>query len=373
MGKYTFKITTSNYYNDSNTSGGDGYYLGNKRKVRMTISPTNASGVAWYASNLKIKEAYISIPMTSSYVNTDTLNLFYGSTSSSVNTVFPNKTDSGVVASAQSIPQKCRFYPANETHYFDITPIIKYAQSNWLSSTWYLWYYSASGNSTAVKFNAPTITVVAEESGAPFVYVNNEWKPVTPYIYNNSKWNLALSHVYSGGWKFNDNLSSGTITEYTYPTASMGSRNSNLACSSSQYADGDSYYNAVHVLGYNTKYGWMSSGSASGPWLQIHLPYPTYDITLSMTNSSQSNKRNGPISGKFLYTNTKGMAYNEASMLDTGVTFSGRDGQSTTATTHVIGNNYPIQNIVIKCVTWDKTNGGFCSIGKVSITGKYFA
>ena len=332
MAIYTFKVGDSTYYNKENTSGGDGYYLGTRRKVRMSIGPTNDAGEVWYPSNATIKEAYIKIPMTSSYVNSDTLNIFYCSTSSGVNTVFPNKTNNGVVAAAQSIPQKCRFYPANTDHYFDITPIIKYAQTNWSSSTWHLWYYTNNDNDTAVKFNAPTITVVTEESGASFVYADNEWKTATPYIYDGSKWNLALGHIYSDGWKFNDNLSSGTVTEYTYPTSSMGSRNSNLACSSSQYAAGDNYYNAVHVLGYNTQYGWISSGSASGPWLQISLPYPTYDITLSMTNSSRSDKRNGPISGKFLYTNTKGMAYYEADMLDTGVTFSGRDGQSTTAT-----------------------------------------
>lgn len=376
MATFSFALTDENtcYYNRQNVSGGTGCYVGNMRKVSLKISPVNSNGEAWYGKELQIKEAYIKMTI-SGYYASDCYNVFYGSTSNAVNTVFPNLSNSEAQYSISSIEQKNQYYPSGRTFYFDITPIIKYAQLNWAETTWYLWHYTRNTSSEGVKYSAPTIYVETEECAIQY-YTGESFIAAKPKIYIDSQWISPTFKYYNGsGW---DNIGAdmGILTDYTYPTQSMGGYNSNYACESSIYSDTNNYYRAVHTLGYNTGYGWVSSGSATKPWMQIHLPYPTYNILLTIKNATRSDVLNGPTSGEILYTNTKGMVYYRKDMLSTGIMFSDRDGATAGAVSTInVGNNYPIQNIIIECHTWEKigekTNA--CAIGAVSIQGQYYA
>lgn len=362
MADYTCSI--SNYYNSSNTSGGAGYYFGSKRKVRLTIDNNS-----WF-KNKQFQRAYLSMTI-SGYYNSSTQVYHYCTTSSAVGTVFPNENASGVVADVSEKPAQLHFYPA-KTYNFDITKIMKYAQANY-NSTWYIWQFFDNSDSSARKYSAPTITLETTVGGndmvTAYVYSGGIWRPATPYIYNNG-WKIASPNVYSGGWK-ND----GTWSSKTWPTSSQGKNESDIACASSTYDSHSSgYYKAVCALGLNTAYGWMSSKTATNPWIQVHLPDDAYNLQVKIYNSSGNSRRNnGPLTGTFYYTDRYNMETEKANMISTGVSFTRPDGLTNSAsTTHSINNTYPIRNIIISVDTWEKNSSNkFCCIGKLEFTYKY--
>lgn len=361
MADYT--CSTSNYYNSSNTSGGAGYYFGSNRKVRLTISDNS------WLTGKTIRRAYLSMAI-SGYWNKDTLVYHLCSTSSAVSTVFPNKSMSGAVYDYVEKPAKLCFYPV-KTYHFDITKLLQYAQANY-TGTWYLWQFFSNNDGTGRKYSAPTITIETTLDGignsACYVHDGTSWKPAIPMVYDGG-WKAASGSIYTTEWKSN-----GTWATKTWPSASQGAQNTDIASASSVYADHSTYYKPICPLGASYSYGWMSSNSATGPWIQIHLPEDAYDLQVTIYNSSGNSRRNnGPLTGSFYYTNRHNMESNETNMLPTGVTFSRPDGLTKSAsTTHSIGNTYPIRNILIKVDTWEKSSSyGFCCIGRLSFTYKY--
>ena len=102
--------------------------------------------------------------------------------------------------------------------------------------------------------------------------------------------------------------------------------------------------------------------------MQIHLPEDAYNITVYIKNvATNSRGINGPTAGKFMYTQRMDMVNSTNDMLDTGVTFSNRNG--TTAdyqNYYTIGNKYPIRNITIAVTSWATTSSyKQCGIGRI--------
>lgn len=365
MADYT--ISTANTYNSNNTSSTGYPYFSNQRKNRYTMT----SG-SWLTGK-KIKRAYLSMTI-SGYYNKDWYVIHACETTGAVSTVFPDKTYDNIVADKIEIPARVNFYPV-KTYHFDITEILKYAQKNY-SGTWYLWQSFKGGTSDSKRADYPTITIESEIGGSgnvtTYVYNGTTWLPSSPYIFQNGVWTPAIPAICTSTNNFIDG---GNWTSATYPTASMGSNNTDLACASSVYDDHSQYYKPVCTLGSNSSYGWMSSNNATKPWIQIHLPHDAYDLTVKIYNSSgNSRANNGPLTGTFYYTDRYNMESVIANLKSTGVTFTRPDGATNSAvTTHSIGNNYPIRNIAIECATWYQKSSSykFCCIGKLEFSYKY--
>lgn len=364
MANYT--CSTGHYYNSTNNGNLSGYYYASNRKVRLTISNNS-----WLIGK-NISRAYLSMPIDR-YYNGKTAVYHACETTGQVDTVFPSETvdDSSIVADYVEKPGNTHFYPV-KSYDFDITNLLIYAQKNY-SGTWYLWQGFKNGDGTSREYTAPTITIEEVTSSGktitPYVYHNGDWYPAVCKVYKNGEWQTASANFYQSGW-----ISEPNLVSTTYPTSSMGSNNSDYASASSIYADHDTAYKPVCVLGSDTAGGWMSSDTATNPWIQIRLPHDAYDIEVTMTNATNNSRgTNGPISGSFYYSDRINMETVIANLKPTNVTFSGRDGSTKGATTvHKINNKYPIRSIAVRCDSWYKKSGtGFCCIGKLSFKYKY--
>lgn len=368
-------ITATKTYNSKNvTTDSTTCYYQKNRKMRFTINDNS------FLQSINIVRAYMTFELSSHYWNDYTIVYTGGALSGEVDTVFPKNTSgsapaSGMVAEVKEKPAYVCFYPI-KTYYFDITETIKYAKANY-SGTWYLWqsYSNDDGNSTVPSFKVPKIYIETTKSTgtksdlSTYVYESGKgWVEAIPYICSNGVWQIASSNVYGNkeGWK-----EEGGFATITWPTASQGKNNTDIACESSQYADNsDGYYKAVCALGLNKNYGWKSSANSTNPWIQVHLPHDAYNLSVTITNSTD--QKHGPLTGRFYYTNRYNMETERANMLDTGVTFARADGATaSTSTTHNINNSYPIRNIMVSVDTWHGGTKTYCCIGKLEFTYSY--
>lgn len=370
MADYT--CSTGHYYNDENVGDNlSGYFHSSNRKVRLTISNNS------WLSGKNIDRAYLSMTI-SGYYNGKTAVYHACERTGKVATVFPQEIvdDNTIVADYIEKPGNTHFYPA-KTYDFDITNLLIYAQRNY-SGTWYLWQAFKNGDGgQGKKYSAPTITIEevtssGERTVTPYIYstADADWHPVSECkVYMNGRWQTVSANLYQNGWVKESNLPTAT-----YPTSSMGTQNSDYASASSVYADHSTAYKPVCVLGSDTAGGWMSSDTATSPWIQIRLPHDAYDLEVTITNASNNSRAtNGPTAGTFYYSDRMNMETVIANLTSTGVSFSGRDGTTKShSTTYKIKNKYPIKNIAIQCTAWATTSSHkFCCIGKLSFKYKY--
>lgn len=306
----------------------------------------------------------------------------------------------------------CKLMSANNHRYsFDISELVLYAKQHYSGNTWYLWCITSQTGSSGVpevrnlsqitlqvdnegQRDFPEFGVTATSAGgvSPYVRQGTEWKPVKEvYVYKDGTWTKSSVAVRADDeWKagkFESNYTDAddfsgwpaTKDDFVayYPDGSTTGAcyDRDITACDSTYASDNINFRAAQVFAGsgNSTLSWISaSNDATSHWIQIKLPEYAYNVKVAIKNGSvlRDNTVNGAIAGEFLYDSGCSLLSDIADLTSTGVTFSGRDGQTVGAyTVHSLNNKYPIRVLCIKVTDWYKISSTYkyVRIGELKI------